>query len=63
MFSLNFRRNENTLLLYNLPIVGDGIKYKNAQHKKKGYTIVQSDTKSVFILPKIEMMESVEYKF
>ena len=52
--------NQDTLehefhIFYNLPIVDDGIKYKNIQKKSLGYSIVEGGKKSGFVLPKLEV--------
>ena len=52
--------NQDTLehefhIFYNLPIVDDGIKYKNIQKKSLGYSIVEGGKKSGFFLPKLEV--------
>ncbi len=54
--SLNQETHEHEFnIFYNLPIVDDGIKYKNNKRKSMGYEVIEGGHQSGFILPKLEV--------
>lgn len=54
--SLNQETQEHEFkIFYNLPIVDDGIRYKNDKKKSMGYDIIEGGNQSGFTLPKLEV--------
>lgn len=54
--SLNQETREHEFnIFYNLPIVDDGIKYKNNERKSLGYEVIEGGRQSGFTLPKLEV--------